>query len=507
MRRLSGVLYALFLLAIMAGLFYFVVYKSSGQDFAEAEIITTDMIITWCVMGMSAGGLLMMAVYNFSLYLFRRSEKAALYFAVICVFSAARILLHYGGIIHMLTAMPYPLVMRLQNISLCASAMGIAAFVFELFDDRQRRRLYRSLMAGMALVILVLMFVNSDDVRTVFAVIIPPLAFGSCFYVVLRSGRLRESSLNKLYLFALAVFILGMFVRIAAGEVLPFIAVFTNFFFLLVHTIILSDRYARDMAAVEETNARLEEKVAERTAELLETNRALAESERGIRELVHGVSHDLKTPLAVLGVNLEMLRDRDVPADSSDFTRYVEVAWQKSRDLTRLAGGLLDAARAGSDGQPLRTEWVRLSALLAEAHGKYAPDVEGGGVNFSASFDADGEVCLDKDAIWRILDNLVGNAKRYTRPGGLIALQAGAPENGQIPLTVADSGDGVEPEHLPRLFDAYYKADLSRGGGDSGLGLYIVKTLAEGMGGSVSARSAPGQGLAVTLRFGYRQQL
>jgi signal transduction histidine kinase len=101
----------------------------------------------------------------------------------------------------------------------------------------------------------------------------------------------------------------------------------------------------------------------------------------------------------------------------------------------------------------------------------------------------------DPDRLRQILSNLVRNAVRHTPEGGIIVLSA-ARERAWVVISVADTGEGIAPEHLPHVFDRFYRADQarSRSSGGAGLGLAIVRELVELMGGQVSVRSAPGEG-------------
>jgi two-component system sensor histidine kinase BaeS len=118
--------------------------------------------------------------------------------------------------------------------------------------------------------------------------------------------------------------------------------------------------------------------------------------------------------------------------------------------------------------------------------------------------DARGPVPVDADPgrLRQALGNLVANALRYTPAGGQVTLSAFAAE-GQATITVGDTGAGIAPEHLPHIFDRFYRADVSRSRetGGSGLGLAITRHLVEAHGGTIEARSAEGVGTAFTIRL------
>ena len=124
------------------------------------------------------------------------------------------------------------------------------------------------------------------------------------------------------------------------------------------------------------------------------------------------------------------------------------------------------------------------------------------GLFFTAEADDALKLKIDRNKIWSVLDNLVYNALRHTPEGGSIAL--GIKRRGdRAVLTVADTGEGIDAGHLPHIFERFYKVSPERGekDGSSGLGLYIVKTTAEAMGGTVEVESVPGKGTVFTLTF------
>ncbi|GIW07345.1 MAG: hypothetical protein KatS3mg060_2150 [Dehalococcoidia bacterium] len=108
----------------------------------------------------------------------------------------------------------------------------------------------------------------------------------------------------------------------------------------------------------------------------------------------------------------------------------------------------------------------------------------------------------DAGRLEQIVHNLIGNAVRHTPPGGIVLVRA-ATEPGWVILTVRDTGDGIAPEDLPRIWDRFYRSDAARDRehGGAGLGLALVKELSEAMGGEVAVTSAPGDGACFTVRL------
>lgn len=113
----------------------------------------------------------------------------------------------------------------------------------------------------------------------------------------------------------------------------------------------------------------------------------------------------------------------------------------------------------------------------------------------------DAEISTDPQKIWSVFDNIIYNAVRYTASGSVTI--TAHKEASSVTVTIADTGCGISPEHLPKIFERFYRASPARGtkDGESGLGLYIVKSVMEGCGGSAEIKSRPDEGTSIILRF------
>ncbi|HEU5103078.1 MAG TPA: ATP-binding protein [Roseiflexaceae bacterium] len=209
------------------------------------------------------------------------------------------------------------------------------------------------------------------------------------------------------------------------------------------------------------------------------------------RRFVADVSHELRTPLAAMQGNLEVLdrgavRDPELLAESlSDMRR--EVA-----RLIRMANDLLLLAQSEA-GVQLRDEPIELDTLLLEVHRELRPLA--GDVQLRLGHEDQIIVQGDRDRIKQALLNLGVNALQHTPPGGTVTLGL-AQQDGYAALTVTDSGHGIDANDLPHIFDRFYRADRSRSRhhGGAGLGLAIVRWVAEAHHGQVAVTSAPGVG-------------
>jgi signal transduction histidine kinase len=218
------------------------------------------------------------------------------------------------------------------------------------------------------------------------------------------------------------------------------------------------------------------------------------------RDFVANVSHELKTPLTSISGYAETLVSDH--ADAATTRRFLEVILANSRRMQELVDALLDLSRIESGAwqpQPVqvdaetaaRDSWVLLDSR-GQAELQLRAEIEPGAER----------VYVDPDALRQVLTNLLDNARRHVPPGGSIVLRARR-EDGGVKLSVRDTGSGIAAEHLPRIFERFYRADSSRSRevGGTGLGLAIVKHLVEGHDGHVDATSQPGVGTEISCWF------
>jgi two-component system OmpR family sensor kinase len=215
------------------------------------------------------------------------------------------------------------------------------------------------------------------------------------------------------------------------------------------------------------------------------------------RRFVADASHELRTPLTTLRVNLELLRKertrhRQTPAEWGEILDDLALELER---MTRLVEGLLELARADA-GQHLERSILDLDPLLERVErqaGQLAP-----GISVTLEGPPAGEVMGNADALVQLFLILVDNAIKYTPPGGKVSLWRGR-DNGFAQVKVIDSGPGIAPEELPRVFDRFYRTAALRGRTGTGLGLPIARWIAEEHHGKLSVESTPGEGSAFTV--------
>jgi two-component system OmpR family sensor kinase len=212
------------------------------------------------------------------------------------------------------------------------------------------------------------------------------------------------------------------------------------------------------------------------------------------RRFVSDASHELRTPLTTLRVNLELLRKERAAAPPDWGEVLDDLALELDR-LTRLVEGLLELARADA-GQSIERASLELDQLLERVERQVSQLADG--VSISLEGPPAGRVVGNADALTQLFLILLDNALKYTPPGGRVSLERQR-NDGFVRVTVADTGPGVAPEELPRLFDRFYRTPSARGRPGTGLGLPIARWIAEQHGGKLTAESAPGRGSAFTV--------
>ena len=239
-----------------------------------------------------------------------------------------------------------------------------------------------------------------------------------------------------------------------------------------------------EVAAVAEAFNRMATDLAARQAQLVEADRAR-------RQLLADVSHELMTPLtAIRGYAETLALPQFVPA-SAEGQRAVKVIQEEGERIERLVGDLLDLARFEAGGISLAQDNVDVDELFERVSERHARTAEEKGVEIVIAPHDDIRMVADPHRLEQAVQNLAANALRHTPPGGKVTLGARRDDD-QVRITVSDTGAGIPAEHLPHVFDRFYKADQSRShSGGSGLGLSIVKAIVERHGGSVAVRSKP----------------
>lgn len=220
--------------------------------------------------------------------------------------------------------------------------------------------------------------------------------------------------------------------------------------------------------------------------------------ERVRQDFIENVTHELQTPLTSIRGFAETLAG-EAGADGERRRRYLGIVEREAERLSRLVADLLDLSRWEGTRPPLNAQRFDLAELVQEVIAVYRPLVEGAGLYLRVEMpEGDLPLVADREAVARVLRNLLDNARKYTRHGGIVlrVFRVGRAYR----LEVEDTGLGLPAAALPRVFERFYRVDKARDreSGGTGLGLAIVRHLVEAHGGHVRAQS---DGLGLGSRF------
>ncbi len=239
-------------------------------------------------------------------------------------------------------------------------------------------------------------------------------------------------------------------------------------------------------------------------ADLAAQNERLQEVDKIKSNFIGTVSHELRTPLtSVIGYG-EMLLEGLAGTLNDEQRDYVQHIVARGSELLDLITGILDISRIEQGGQRLNRAPVNLDTLVRESLASVTPQARTGGLILAAHVPDDIGPCeADGPKLRQVLINLLGNAVKFTAKGGRVSIRADRDPTGAVLLAVSDTGIGLGPDELTRIFEPFYQADASstRAHGGTGLGLSIVKSFVELHGGSVAVRSTPGVGTTFTVRL------
>lgn len=243
-------------------------------------------------------------------------------------------------------------------------------------------------------------------------------------------------------------------------------------------------------------------------AVVIEDLTELRRLERARRDFVANISHELRTPLASVRLLTETLEDV-IDTDPDRAQAFVEKIENEVQYLSDLVAELLELSRIEAGRVPMSIEPVQAEMLVREVMARMLPQAQRHRVNLRTQIEqGENMVAADSKQIARVLVNLVHNAIKFTPSGGTVVIGTHPQPGGTLQnFSVRDTGVGIEPEDLPRVFERFYKVSQSRargnfigpGGGGSGLGLAIARHVVEAHGGRIFATSEHGQGSTFTF--------
>jgi two-component system OmpR family sensor kinase len=242
------------------------------------------------------------------------------------------------------------------------------------------------------------------------------------------------------------------------------------------------------------------EELAVLSASFNELLARLDQSFESMRRFVADASHELRTPISVIRGEADVALSHE--RGSAEYREALAIVLDESRRLSRLVDDLLNLARADAGNVRLQVQEFYLNDLLAECCRSVQSLAGGRRIELECRAGEDAPFRGDEELLRRLVLNLLDNAIRYTPPGGKVtaSLDAAGPE---ARLRVSDTGSGIAPEAAPLVFERFFRAEKSRSRqeGGFGLGLSIVKWIAEAHHGTVELESRPGDGAAFTVRL------
>jgi two-component system heavy metal sensor histidine kinase CusS len=208
------------------------------------------------------------------------------------------------------------------------------------------------------------------------------------------------------------------------------------------------------------------------------------------------LAHELRTPIANIMGEAQVALTRDRTA--AEYREIIESTIGECERLSRIVDNLLFVARVDAAREPIARKRFDARGAVEKIAAFYQAIADDHHVTISCS--GDGQIYADADLFERALGNLLDNALRFTPENGSIQI-AVSEHDANFEVAVSDNGSGIAPEHLPRVFDRFYRAESSRGSDGAGLGLALVKSIVDLHGGSVSIQSELGGGTTVKLTF------
>lgn len=226
----------------------------------------------------------------------------------------------------------------------------------------------------------------------------------------------------------------------------------------------------------------------------------LEDAFRRQRQFTADASHELRTPLTAIKGQVEVALNR--PRGAEAYRDVLETVNTEVDRLIRLVGSLLTLARADAGQIPIAPEAVTVPDLVAGAVEQVGPAARQKAIELSLAGGPAVGLRADEDLLLQLLLNLLDNAIKSTSAGGRVTVGWRVSDR-HLELSVGDTGAGIDAEHLPRIFDRFYRVDKarSRAEGGAGLGLSISRWIAEAHGGSISVESVPNQGSTFTVRL------
>jgi signal transduction histidine kinase len=470
-RRLQIVMYIFFILAYLGFLLYFLTIRPGGAN--------GNIYILWAMTAFASGGMLIMAIYAVTHYFFLHGEKkTALYFALICAASCIRFFVMEGSltIIGLIPEFSLTSALFIRYFFIGLTVIGVTGFIYEMFAKPKHKKLF--------IIFISLTFISftmggsigalrgGESLPIRFSLSLLTLVVNICLVTwVAQSPDLHKNKLNRFYLAVVIAYVSSTVVNTFLTGWFPHFAIFTNMMLAIVHLVLLSDRYARTISENE-----LLERLSTMKSDLMTT-----------------ISHETRTPLAVIssyteliamelrtqGVNEQHAKDLDTVSDEiQNIAGLIEEMQNFSRFKNEYKEKILTSLT------DLISQITRLYSHILERHEtKLIIEVP----------ETLPLVYINPGKLSQVFYNLLQNTRNHTR-GGEVTVTARMINNGTfIEMSVSDTGEGIPPDLLPRVF----QRGVTGRDSSMGMGLAVCKEIIMSVGGEIRIESDPGKGTVV----------
>lgn len=462
-----------------------------------------------------AGCLFLMSLYHFALFLTRKRERSAIFFAGMSLAISIRLLfLGETLAVRYFPAIPWEIGVKLEYVCASFCMIFLCLFVHSQYPQEAKRVIGKGFnWAGSVLILFVALsppwvFTEWLLVKEIYLV----ASFSYVLYVYVRAVIRKRSGalLNGIGLAVLFIAMINDILFYANAATFEHGVAFGLLVFLFTQMLNLSIAFARSFDHAErlsdelrKTNESLEQKVQRRTQALEGKNKELRMMEESRRRLLSNIAHELGTPLTSIQGFIKAMIDGVVKPDDP---KYLSILYEKTIYLHQIIKDLFELSKIESRQIQFHFQPLSLVPFFHHLYEKHLLDMEKKGLSFEWEIDARKSmddrlvIMADPVRVEQVVVNLLTNAQRYTPFGGTIRLRVewemGADGLGTAYVSISDTGMGIDPAALPFVFDRFYKGNEARkvrsGGG--GLGLTISKEIIQYHQGEITVESTVGVG-------------
>jgi len=495
----------------------------------DASQMTASRTAKFGAEAFSAGILVIMGIFHLGLFAVSRSERSSLYFGIVCLAIAVRTVVLGEHV----ASVAFPWLAWEWSVKAEYISVSVALFMMILFVRNEYATRARSVTAGIFFAALILftafVLLTPAKIYTLFmlhfqlGIVLPVFFYCLAFFVIGTYKRKATFPINLagFILFSIAVVLDILFYNqiIPKGQFAPY----GLLAFLLTQSINMWLRFSRTAIEAEQLSAQLqsaneslERKIAERTAELSESNLRLESAneklsgmEKFRRQLLSNISHELGTPITSIKGYASAMMEGVV---TDDYLKYAKKIHDRTRMLELMIDDLTELTKLETDQIQFAFRPTDTGVFFKQLFYKYESEITASGRHFEwvepdgANIDGwSAEAELDPMRIEQVVSNLLSNAVKYTSPGGRIRMaieyRAVGKEWGAAVVSVADNGEGIDETETEKIFERFYRTNRHRQMAQgTGLGLAVCREIMIRHKGWIAAESKPGTGSR--FRFG-----